>query len=213
MILQEPSSRFRRTQVRQDSFEQKQTKISPILALLLALAVIACEREQRRFTEIAPLSGRPQPQANTELRPGTPGAPGAQSKTSVPAPYGENAWAIAEGKRLYAWFNCVGCHAHGGGGMGPPLMDEKWIYGSDPASIHATILEGRPNGMPAFGGKLADQQAWQLVAYVRALGGLVRKDVRPGRNDDMAVRPSEQAMESQTAESASSPSPPPEQPR
>jgi cytochrome c oxidase cbb3-type subunit III len=213
MILQEPSSLLRQTRLLQNSLKPRQTKISPILALLLAVALGACEREQRRFTEIAPLSGRPQPQASTELRPGTPGAPGAQSKTTMPPPYGENAWAIAEGKRLYTWFNCVGCHAHGGGGMGPPLMDEKWIYGSDPESIHATILEGRPNGMPAFGGKLADQQVWQLVAYVRALGGLVRKDVRPGRNDDMAVRPSEQAMESQTAESAGSPPARAEQPR
>ncbi len=67
--------------------------------------------------------------------------------------------------------------------------------------------------MPAYGGKLADQQVWQLVAYVRAMSGLVRKDVRPGRNDDMAVRPSEQAMQSQTAERAGSSLPKPEQPR
>jgi cytochrome c oxidase cbb3-type subunit 3 len=205
MILQVPSSLSGQSRSLQNSLKLKQAKISAISALLLALAVTGCEREQRRFSEIAPLSGRPEPQANTELQPGMPGAPGAQSKTTVPAPYGENAWAISEGKRLYTWFNCVGCHAHGGGGMGPPLMDQKWIYGSDPESIHATILEGRPNGMPAFGGKLADQQVWQLVAYVRALGGLVRKDLRPGRNDDMAVRPSEQAMESQTAETAEQP--------
>jgi cytochrome c oxidase cbb3-type subunit 3 len=184
-----------------------------IIALLLTLALTACEREQRRFTEIAPLSGRPQTEANTELRPGTPGAPGAQSKTTVPAPYGENAWAISEGKRLYTWFNCIGCHANGGGGMGPPLMDENWIYGSEPQNIYATIIQGRPNGMPAFGGKLGDQQVWQLVAYVRALGGLVRKDLRPGRNDNMAVRPSEQAMRSQTAAAIDSTPPEPERPR
>jgi cytochrome c oxidase cbb3-type subunit III len=213
MILPELFSLLRQIRVLKNSLTHKHTNISAMLAFLLALALTACEREQRRFTEIAPLSGRPQPQANTELRPGMPGAPGAQGKTTVPAPYGENAWAIAEGKRLYNWFNCVGCHAQGGGGMGPPLIDEKWIYGSDPDVIHATILEGRPNGMPAYGGKLADQQVWQLVAYVRAMSGLVRKDVRPGRNDDMAVRPSEQAMESQTAESAGSSLPKPEQPR
>jgi cytochrome c oxidase cbb3-type subunit 3 len=199
----------------QNSCNRKHTRVGAALAFLLALAFTGCEREQRRFSEIAPLSGRPQPQANTELRPGMPGAPGAgaQSKTTVPAPYGENGWAISEGKRLYTWFNCIGCHANGGGGMGPPLMDDKWIYGSDPESIHATILQGRPNGMPAFGGKLADQQVWQLVAYVRALGGFARKDLRPGRNDDMAVRSSEQAMKSRTAESAGSALPEREQPR
>jgi cytochrome c oxidase cbb3-type subunit III len=204
MNLQEPSSLLRQTGRLVNALSQEHTKIAFALALLLALVFTGCERERRRFSEIAPASGRPQPQANTELQPGSPGAPGAQSNTTVPAPYGENAWAIAEGKRLYTWFNCVGCHAQGGGGMGPPLMDEQWIYGSAPDIIHATILEGRPNGMPAYGGKLADQQVWRLVAYVRALGGLARKDVRPGRNDDMAVRPSEQAMKSQAADNPSS---------
>ena len=97
--------------------------------------------------------------------------------------------------------------------MGPPLIDENWIYGSEPENIYATIIQGRPNGMPAFGGKLGDQQVWQLVAYVRALGGLVRKDLRPGRNDNMAVRPSEQAMRSRTPAASDSTPPEPERPR
>ena len=37
--------------------------------------------------------------------------------------------------------------------MGPPLMDDKWIYGYEPEQVFATIVEGRPNGMPAFGGE------------------------------------------------------------
>jgi cytochrome c oxidase cbb3-type subunit III len=186
-------------------------KTLPPIVLLLLLSLGGCEREQRRFSEIAPASGRPYPPPISELQPGTPGAPAADATpVSMPAidgrgPYEENAWAVAEGKRLYTWYNCVGCHANGGGGMGPPLMDDKWIYGSEPEDIHTSIVQGRPNGMPAFRGKLADQQVWQLVAYVRALGGLLRKDVRPGRNDDMAVHPSEQAMSSQTPSRAESP--------
>jgi mono/diheme cytochrome c family protein len=27
-------------------------------------------------------------------------------------------------------------------------MDDKWLYGSEPENIVASILEGRPNGMP-----------------------------------------------------------------
>jgi len=77
--------------------------------------------------------------------------------------------------------------------MGPPLMDDKWIYGSSPQQIHATIVEGRPNGMPSFGGKIPDQQVWQIVAYVRSLSGQLRKDVRSTRNDHMSVHPSDQA--------------------
>ena len=110
-------------------------------------------------------------------------------------PYEANAYAIAEGKRLYAQFNCVGCHANGGGGMGPPLMDDKWLYGSEPANIFATIVEGRPNGMPAFGGKLSHDQVWQLVAYVRSLSGLVRQDAASGRSDHMQAKKPEMATD------------------
>ena len=58
---------------------------------------------------------------------------------------------------LFTSYNCVGCHGSGGGGgMGPPLKDHKWIYGADPANIFATIVEGRPNGMPSCRNKIPD---------------------------------------------------------
>ncbi len=164
-----------------------------------ALSLAACKREERRFSDIAPSTARPQPPRTSELQPGSPGAPASVSaQQALPAiqeknPYDESAWAVSEGKRLFQWYNCVGCHAHGGGGMGPALMDEKWIYGSAPENIHATILQGRPNGMPAFGGKIPDFEVWQIVAYVRSMSGLLRKDLRPTRSDHMAFRPSEQA--------------------
>ena len=86
--------------------------------------------------------------------------------------FAANAFHLSEGKRLYSWFNCSGCHANGGGGMGPALIDDKWIYGSAIESIHATIRDGRPNGMPTFGGKVPDDQIWELAAYVRSMAGL-----------------------------------------
>ena len=46
--------------------------------------------------------------------------------------------------------NCAGCHFNGGGGMGPPLMDNIWIYGDSIENIGASIREGRPNGMPGL---------------------------------------------------------------
>jgi cytochrome c oxidase cbb3-type subunit 3 len=67
--------------------------------------------------------------------------------------------------------------------MGPPLMDKEWRYGSEPQAIFETIMNGRPNGMPAFSGRIAEYQVWQLVAYVRSVGGFVAKDVAPGRAD------------------------------
>ena len=81
--------------------------------------------------------------------------------------------------------------AQGGGGMGPALMDDKWIYGSEPANIYATIIEGRPNGMPAFGGHLTNEQVWQLVAYVRSMSGQVSEDAAPSRSDEFQTAPPE----------------------
>jgi cytochrome c oxidase cbb3-type subunit III len=123
-------------------------------------------------------------------------------------PYGGNAYGVSEGKRLYNQFNCSGCHFQGGGGIGPPLMDPQWVYGSAPQNVFATIVEGRPNGMPAFGGKLGHDQVWQLVAYVRSMSGLLAKDVASGRNDDMQVRSQEQSTTKATPKQA----PPPDAP-
>ena len=51
---------------------------------------------------------------------------------------------IAQGQQLYTWMNCGGCHSHGGGGMGPALMDDEWRYGGAMDEIAATIADGRP---------------------------------------------------------------------
>jgi cytochrome c oxidase cbb3-type subunit 3 len=168
------------------------------------LSFSACEREQRRFTESAPLSDPVNAMAASEFRPG-PAPPQAQQKlattnsaTNGKGIYEENGWAVSEGKRLYTWFNCVGCHSHGGGGMGPALMDDRWIYGSAPEQIFQTIIQGRPNGMPAFGGRIPEQQVWQIVAYVRSLSGQLSKDVSSARSDHMSVSPSEQRTEQKT---------------
>jgi cytochrome c oxidase cbb3-type subunit III len=85
------------------------------------------------------------------------------------APYYENAAAVMDGKRLFGQYNCSGCHSNGGGGMAPDLMDDEWIYGDRLEQIHQSIVEGRPNGMPSWGGKIADDQIWELATYVRSM--------------------------------------------
>jgi cytochrome c oxidase cbb3-type subunit III len=99
--------------------------------------------------------------------------PGLRHSTSTVDPraaaYYNNAEAVNTGKRLFSQYNCSGCHSSGGGGMGPDLMDDEWIYGSRLEQIHQTLVDGRPNGMPAWGGKLTDEQLWQLATYVRSL--------------------------------------------
>ncbi len=147
----------------------------------VVLLATACRRESRRFEEEAWMSGGA---AGTRIDEDP-----AVALPTGSGPYRGNSWAIGEGSRLYGQMNCVGCHAHGGGGMGPALMDGAWRYGSSPSDIFATIVEGRPNGMPSFRGRLSDQQVWQLVAYVRSLSGLTPMDALPGRQDHMRVRP------------------------
>ena len=157
-----------------------------LLLGVVALAV-ACERENREYQQLPVGASRPDTVHLTNLQPGQP-----QVRKPVESPYEENAWGLGEGKRLYQSYNCNGCHAMGGGGIGPALMDDKWIYGFSPEQIYSSIVQGRPNGMPAFGGRIPNDQIWQIVAYVRSMSGLLRKDVAPGRNDDMQVRSQEQ---------------------
>ena len=84
-------------------------------------------------------------------------------------PYLNSKPVVMEGKTLYQAHNCNGCHSNGGGGMGPSLMDEEWIYGGRIEDIHATLIEGRPNGMPAWGGKIPDVDLWKIATYVRSM--------------------------------------------
>ncbi len=83
--------------------------------------------------------------------------------------YVNDAHAISDGKRLFNMYNCSGCHFHGAGGIGPALMDEDWIYGGEIDQIFESIYQGRPNGMPAWKGKLPDEQIWEIAAYVHSL--------------------------------------------
>jgi cytochrome c oxidase cbb3-type subunit 3 len=153
--------------------------------------LFACKREARNFHGLPSGSAITKPEVReVSLVPG-----GVVPADSGPGPYDDNAYAVAQGKTLYNQYNCSGCHFQGGGGIGPPLMDADWIYGSRPENIYETIAEGRPNGMPSYGRKIVPDQIWQIAAYVRSMSGLLRKDVAPGRNDDMQVRPQEQSTQ------------------
>jgi cytochrome c oxidase cbb3-type subunit III len=166
-----------------------------ILATATVILVLtsACKREERPFEQLPKTATRTLPVTETALHPGGVAAPA----TGQESPFRENAWGISEGKRLFTAYNCVGCHANGGGGMGPPLMDDKWIYGYEGANIYQTIVEGRPNGMPAFRNKIPDAQVWMLVAYVQSMSGNAPMDALPGRSDHMSSGTPENARSAQ----------------
>jgi cytochrome c oxidase cbb3-type subunit 3 len=162
---------------------------------LLGLALLACEREKRELQTSPAAAARPLRVRLAPLQPGQP-LPEPERPARETA-YERNAFALNEGKRLFDWYNCSGCHAHGGGGMGPPLMDDEWIYGHEPQNVYDTIVSGRPNGMPSFGGHIPNDHVWKLVAYVRSLGQLTAKSASPGRSDTLYPGESEMKREGQ----------------
>ena len=156
------------------------------IALVLLIGLGACDREDRdsRGKPLAEsVSSAPSPDT---IWPGNASPPGDDPRA---AHYEQNAAAISQGQSLYGSMNCAGCHSHGGGGMGPALMDDKWRYGARTDQIVASIAEGRPNGMPAWRGKLTEQQMWQIAAYVRSMSGQLRKDSVSARADEMSNTP------------------------
>jgi mono/diheme cytochrome c family protein len=78
--------------------------------------------------------------------------------------------AAEEGATLFTSMNCDGCHGGGAvGAVGPSLTDGRWRYGGADADIYRSIAEGRPKGMPSFGGALQPAMIWRLVAYIKSL--------------------------------------------
>ncbi|MBV9939181.1 MAG: c-type cytochrome [Acidobacteriaceae bacterium] len=146
----------------------------------------SCQREKR---DIEPSPARlavfGDAARQSDLRPGGPVHP----QHVVNNPYNSSGYDISEGQRLYNWYNCSGCHFDGGGGIGPPLIKTTWIYGGEPANIFDTIVKGRPNGMPSWGGRIPEYQIWQIVAYVRSMNGLQPTSATPTRPDTIETNP------------------------
>jgi cytochrome c oxidase cbb3-type subunit 3 len=97
--------------------------------------------------------------------------PGAvPTRPTIKNPSQGDPMAPERGMKYFSSFNCIGCHAdNGGGGMGPALSNRTFIYGGQPENIFLTIYQGRPNGMPAWGGVLPDSVIWDLVTYIGQL--------------------------------------------
>jgi len=160
-----------------------------LAALVLAALLAGCEREERSYRSDAMANESREQIALVPLTAG-PGQP-TEHRSGKGKKIEQNAYQLSQGKQLYKWFNCAGCHANGGGGSGPALMDDKWIYGSEIENIVATIREGRPNGMPSFRGKIPEDQVWQIAGYVRSMSGNVPTAAAPSRDDSLQARPAE----------------------
>lgn len=129
-----------------------------VLTLLLTFSVVSVSAQQ---------TGGEQAGGSQES-----GAAAAEGGASSESPIDlEDQANIDAGQALFTGkLGCYGCHGReGGGGMGPSLADDNWIYGGDPAAIHESVLNGRPNGMPSFKDAATDEEIWQVTAFVRSL--------------------------------------------
>jgi cytochrome c oxidase cbb3-type subunit III len=98
------------------------------------------------------------------------GFPSQVQPLLVKNPYEGDKSAISMGGQLFVGYNCLDCHgAEGSGAMGPSFQDGRWHFGGSPGEVFESIYQGRPDGMPAWGGRISNEQIWMLTAYVRSL--------------------------------------------
>jgi mono/diheme cytochrome c family protein len=137
-------------------------KVVPLVALL---ALLSC-RGRDAGTGSEPAAAPPAARYDQHIFAGGKVPPGDTAAN----PFAGNAASVKEGERLFASMNCDGCHGGGATGwVAPSLNDGRWRYGGSDAAIYQSIYYGRPKGMPAFGGLLASEIVWKLVAYLQSL--------------------------------------------
>jgi len=146
------------------------------LILLIATVATSCERE----SDAAQVPASPRPRGYVDggdsmrfidhpenLPVGFPPSARAWTLTN---PHEGDKNAIATGAKLFIDYNCIDCHgADGSGAMGPAFSDGRWHFGGTPGEVFESIYEGRPDGMPQWGGRITNDQIWMLTSYVRSL--------------------------------------------
>jgi mono/diheme cytochrome c family protein len=103
---------------------------------------------------------------------GEPRSEPASPATAAPAPH-----TAVPDNALYRK-DCRRCHGADGKGLKrdrlrelPDFTDADWQSGRGDADLQVSILEGKGTHMPPFGDSVSQDQARELVAYIRQLGG------------------------------------------
>lgn len=99
----------------------------------------------------------------------------AGQPASEPIPSSEE--SVARGQLLFG-VNCAMCHGAGGGGDGPlkkylpeiPALTSEEVAGMSDQEIFLVITQGL-NRMPSLAENLTPGETWDVVNYVRSLGG------------------------------------------
>jgi len=107
-------------------------------------------------------------------------AQGNPDAAKMKNPVATSAESIAAGKAAYTK-NCRFCHGNDAKGNGPmapqgthpsDLTDAKWDRGATDGDIFTVIKEGAgPKfDMKGYKGKIADNDIWNIVNYLRSIG-------------------------------------------
>jgi mono/diheme cytochrome c family protein len=97
----------------------------------------------------------------------------------IPFPLPPSDAVLAAGKEIYdRTAGCAACHGQGLAGDGPGAVgqarpprnftDCTAMASFDLLQHYAAVVNGRPPGMPAFGGRLSNEQIWQVIMYERS---------------------------------------------
>jgi len=94
----------------------------------------------------------------------------SQDQPKMLNPFAGDPEAVKEGRRLFQSYGCPGCHGlMGGGGMGKPILDDTWIFGSDDETLYKLIKGQIPEQtMPRTFAGIPDEHVWKMLAYVRS---------------------------------------------
>jgi len=167
-------------------------------AAVIALAVVGCKKGEQTGAASSQGGATTSPGGNVAAGGDTAGGEvtgfvtesptsnknPAVTSTEITHKFTGNVEEANAGRTLFLTHNCVGCHGGlAGGAMGPSLRDTVWKYGGTPQAIAASIRDGRPGGMPAWGhassvgegNTLSDQQIQQIITY----GASLRTEAEP----------------------------------
>ena len=135
----------------------KASRLSIVL-MLAALAGAACGMKEAPGTHSTTANQNAAAPANTN-------AAGATTAASAPAG--------GEAAALYQSLSCAACHGADGKGNAtmkdiPNFADAAWQKKATDAEMIAVIQNGKPP-MPAYRGRLTDEQLKALVSHIRSL--------------------------------------------
>ena len=136
----------------------------------------------------APASGQASQQAATAPASGNPqDIAKSAGKGTLKSPYPDFASVADDGHKKFMSAGCNGCHGGtGGGGMGPPLTNPVWVYGSDDDTLFRLISLGSDDlkkqgyvrkgsenvvgPMPPMGTVFkTPDDIWKVIAWIRSV--------------------------------------------